>query len=58
MNITTDPKHVMTGTSYQANFFVMPSTLNYTEDYFSKDDSIIRTSTHLYDQEALKEESY
>ena len=56
MPITTDSKQAVTGTSYQANFFVMPSNLNYTEDYFSKDDSIIRTSTSLYDREALKEE--
>jgi hypothetical protein len=34
----------------------MPSTLNYNEDYFSKDDSVIRSSTQLYNKEELEEE--
>jgi len=47
------------GNSYQANFLVLPSNLAYNEDYFSKDDSIIRSSiAPLYDKEELREEAY
>ncbi len=44
--------------SHHAKFLVMPSQLTYNEDYFSKDDSIIRSRSSLYEKEVIEEEMY